>query len=130
MERAVDLAVVQPVAVLIHQKVALLSATELVVPPLCVICRNLTGGGMQGYQTRLSEFGSADGEHRFGPIQILSPAVQGLPQPQACRSATRIMQTLHRHRWVVYARKPFGGPEHALHIWLVTPSALPFPIVG
>ena len=31
------------------------------------------------------------------------------------RSFAHFLQTLHRHRWVVYAKKPFGGPEHVLH---------------
>ena len=31
------------------------------------------------------------------------------------RSFARFLQTLHRHDWVVYAKKPFGGPEHVLH---------------
>ena len=31
------------------------------------------------------------------------------------RSFARFLHTLHRHRWVVDVRKPFGGPEHVLH---------------
>ena len=31
------------------------------------------------------------------------------------RSFARFLQTLHRHKWVVCAKKPFGGPEHVLH---------------
>ena len=38
---------------------------------------------MQRYQTRLAELGSTDGEHPFGPVQILSPEVQCLSQSQA-----------------------------------------------
>jgi hypothetical protein len=30
------------------------------------------------------------------------------------RSFARFLHTLHRHHWVVYAKKPFGGPEHVL----------------
>jgi hypothetical protein len=30
-------------------------------------------------------------------------------------SFARFLHTLHRHRWVVDVRKPFGGPEHVLH---------------
>jgi len=30
-------------------------------------------------------------------------------------SFARFLHTLHRHQWVVYAKKPFGGPEHVLH---------------
>lgn len=31
------------------------------------------------------------------------------------RSLARFLRELHRHEWVVYAKKPFGGPEHLLH---------------
>ena len=31
------------------------------------------------------------------------------------RSFARFLHTLHRHKWVVYVKKPFGGPEHVLH---------------
>jgi hypothetical protein len=31
------------------------------------------------------------------------------------RAFAQFLQTLHRHKWVVYAKKPFGGPEHVLH---------------
>jgi hypothetical protein len=31
------------------------------------------------------------------------------------RSFARFLHTLHRHKWVVDVRKPFGGPEHVLH---------------
>jgi hypothetical protein len=31
------------------------------------------------------------------------------------RSFTLFLQTLYRHHWVVYVKKPFGGPEHMLH---------------
>jgi hypothetical protein len=31
------------------------------------------------------------------------------------RSFARFLHTLHRHRWVVHPKKPFGGPEHVLH---------------
>lgn len=31
------------------------------------------------------------------------------------RSFARFLQTLHVHNWVVYVKKPFGGPEHVLH---------------
>jgi hypothetical protein len=30
------------------------------------------------------------------------------------RSFARFLQTLHGHKWVVYVKKPFGGPEHVL----------------
>lgn len=31
------------------------------------------------------------------------------------RSFARFLHTLHTHKWVVYPKKPFGGPEHVLH---------------
>jgi hypothetical protein len=31
------------------------------------------------------------------------------------RGFARFLRVLHRHKWVVYAKKPFGGPEHVLH---------------
>jgi hypothetical protein len=31
------------------------------------------------------------------------------------RSFARFLHTLHTHKWVVYVKKPFGGPEHVLH---------------
>lgn len=31
------------------------------------------------------------------------------------RSFARFLHTLHDHEWVVYVKKPFGGPEHVLH---------------
>ena len=31
------------------------------------------------------------------------------------RSFTLFLQTLYRDHWVVYVKKPFGGPEHMLH---------------
>jgi hypothetical protein len=30
------------------------------------------------------------------------------------RSFARFLHALHQHEWVVYAKKPFGGPEHVL----------------
>jgi hypothetical protein len=31
------------------------------------------------------------------------------------RAFARFLHTLHQHDWVVYVKKPFGGPEHVLH---------------
>jgi len=31
------------------------------------------------------------------------------------RSFARFLHLLHTHKWVVYVKKPFGGPEHVLH---------------
>jgi hypothetical protein len=34
---------------------------------------------------------------------------------QGPRAFARFLHTLHRHKWVVYPKKPFGGPEGVLH---------------
>jgi hypothetical protein len=34
---------------------------------------------------------------------------------QEPRAFARFLHGLHRHDWVVYIKKPFGGPEHVLH---------------
>jgi hypothetical protein len=40
----------------------------------------------------------------------------GALQPLARRKAFHsFLRTLFRHDWVVYAKRPFGGPEHVLH---------------
>jgi hypothetical protein len=39
-------------------------------------------------------------------------SLAGLREP---RSFARFLQILHGHKWVVYVKKPFGGPEHVLH---------------
>ena len=77
-----DFAFVQPVAILIHEKVRLCSRAKATVPLFGVVGQDLTGRGMQRYQTGLAKLGSADGEHPFGPVQILSPEVQCLSQSQ------------------------------------------------
>jgi len=40
------------------------------------------------------------------------------------------LRTLFRQDWVVYAKPPFGGPEHVLHIWLATRIESPSPTTG
>jgi hypothetical protein len=42
----------------------------------------------------------------------LPGALQPLAQRRAFHS---FLRTLFRHDWVVYAKRPFGGPEHVLH---------------
>jgi len=37
---------------------------------------------------------------------------QWLQEPS---SFARFLRTLHQHRWVVYSKKPFGGPQQVLH---------------
>jgi hypothetical protein len=39
-------------------------------------------------------------------------SLQWLQEP---RSFARFVRGLHGHDWVVYIKKPFGGPEHVLH---------------
>jgi hypothetical protein len=39
-------------------------------------------------------------------------SLRGLAEPRAFAC---FLRALHRHQWVVYAKKPFGGPEHVLH---------------
>jgi hypothetical protein len=39
-------------------------------------------------------------------------SLEWLQQP---RAFARFLHGLHRHDWVVYIKKPFGGPEHVLH---------------
>ena len=39
-------------------------------------------------------------------------SLEWLQQP---RAFARFLHGLHRHDWVVYVKKPFGGPEHVLH---------------
>ena len=47
---------------------------------------------------------------RRGKLQFHG-SLRSLAEP---RAFARFLQTLHRHKWVVYAKKPFGGPEHVL----------------
>jgi hypothetical protein len=73
--------------------------------------------------------------HFFLPVKVLSRVFRGkfvaglqraFRQDQlvffgACRSLAQekafsaFLRTLFREDWVVYAKKPFGGPEHVLH---------------
>ena len=41
-----------------------------------------------------------------------SDSVKGLAEQKAFLA---FLRTLFRHDWVVYAKRPFGGPEHVLH---------------
>jgi hypothetical protein len=49
--------------------------------------------------------------YRRGKLQLHGP-LQALREPRAFRE---FLRTLYRDDWVVYAKKPFGGPEHVLH---------------
>ena len=50
-----------------------------------------------------------------------------LMEPRAFASWLRL---LFRHDWVVYSKRPFGGPEHVLRYLVPTPIASPFPTAG
>ena len=49
--------------------------------------------------------------YRRGQLQLHGP-LKGLREPRAFRA---FLRTLYLEDWVVYAKKPFGGPEHVLH---------------
>src|SRR6516164_3462093 len=61
VEHPVDFAFVQPVAILIHEKVRLCSRAKATVPLFGVVGQDLTGRGMQRYQTGLAKLGSPNG---------------------------------------------------------------------
>ena len=79
-----NLAFVQPVAILIHEEVRLCSRAKATVPPFRVISQNLTGRGMERYQPGLAKLGSPNGEDAFGPVQILGTEVQRFTEPESC----------------------------------------------
>jgi hypothetical protein len=68
--------------------------------PIKVISRVFRGKFVAGLQ---AAFHSGD-LHFHGTLLHLA-------EPRAFRAWLR---TLYRHDWVVYAKRPFGGPEHAL----------------
>ena len=41
-----------------------------------------------------------------------------------------LLQTACRHRWVVYAKRTFGGPEHVLQYLGITRTGSRSPIIG
>jgi hypothetical protein len=49
--------------------------------------------------------------YRRSQLQMHGP-LKALREPRAFRE---FLRTLYRDDWVVYAKKPFGGPEHVLH---------------
>ena len=55
-----------------------------------------------------------DGLKHLFRRQMLSfeGSLAGLAQP---RSFAKFLRLIHRHKWIVDVRKPFGGPEHVLH---------------
>jgi len=52
-------------------------------------------------------------QHSFRHGELRFPgALQSLAHEKVFRS---FLRTLFRHQWVVYAKPPFGGPQHVLH---------------
>src|SRR5262249_10939556 len=49
-----------------------------------------------------------------------------LAQPKTFAAWLRL---LFRKDWVVYAKRPFGGPEYGLHYLAATPIAWPSPTI-
>ena len=50
---------------------------------------------------------------RFGDGKLLFPgSLKGLGEPKAFHA---FLRPLFRQDWVVYAKPPFGGPDHVLH---------------
>ena len=82
IERPVDLAFVQPVAVLVYQEMSLGARAKAIIPAFRVVGQDLTSRGMQRNQTGLSELGPANRENAFGPIHIPSSEVERLTQSQ------------------------------------------------
>jgi len=70
VESPVDLAFVQPVAVLVYQEISLSAHAEAFIPALGVVGQDLTRRGMHRNQTGLSKLGPANREDAFGPIHI------------------------------------------------------------
>ena len=78
-----DLAFVQPVAVLVYQEMSLGSRAKALGPG---VSRNRPGpykSRMQRYQTGLSKLGPSNRENAFGPIHIPGSEVQRFTEPQA-----------------------------------------------
>ena len=82
VERPVDLAFVQPVAVQVDQEIPLCSRAEALIPALRVVGQDLTSRGMQRNQTGLSELGPSNRENAFGPIHIPKSEARA-PRPTA-----------------------------------------------
>ena len=73
VEHPVDLAFVQSVAILIHEKVRLCSRAKASVPPFGVIGQDLAGGAMQWNQPRFTELGAPNGQHSLRPVHVVRP---------------------------------------------------------
>src|SRR5262249_50846732 len=84
VERPVDFAFVQSLAVLVYKEVSSGSRAKAAIPTFRVVGQDLTCRGMQRHQAGLSELGSSNRENAFGPIHILRPEIERLAQPQTC----------------------------------------------
>jgi hypothetical protein len=81
VERSVDLAFVQPVAILVYQEMSFVSCAKALVPAFRIVRQNPASRGMQRNQTGLSELGPSNRENAFGPIHIPGSEVERLTQP-------------------------------------------------
>jgi len=84
IERPVDLAFIQPIAVQVYQEMAFGTRAEAIFPPFRVVGQDLTSRSMQRNQTGLSELGPSNRENAFGPIHIPGSEVERLTQSQSC----------------------------------------------
>src|SRR5215471_10306544 len=84
IKSAADLAFVQPVSILVHEEVRSWACTKAAVPAARIIAEDLTGRGMQRYQTGLPKLGISNSEDAFGPVQILGAEVQRFTEPETC----------------------------------------------
>src|SRR5215831_13468148 len=84
VERTVDLAFVQPVAVQVYQEIPLGPRAEALIPAFRVVGQYLTSRGMQRNQTGLSELSPSNRENAFGPIHIPPSEAERLAQPHSC----------------------------------------------
>ena len=78
-----DLACVQPVAVLVDKERSFSSLAEAAVPAFRVIGQDLASRGMQRDQTGLPKLGSPNGENVIRPVHVSGLEVQRLTEPQA-----------------------------------------------
>src|SRR5664279_5111542 len=84
VERPVDLAFIQSVAVQVYQEMSLGANAKALVAAFRVVGQDLTSRGMQWNQAGLSELGPSNRENAFGPIHIPRSEAERLTQPQAC----------------------------------------------
>src|SRR5437870_516691 len=76
------------------------------VPPLCWRTRRMLSRVFRGKFIAGLKRAFRDGELSF------PGSIRHLADEKAFHS---FLRSLFRHDWVVYAKRPFGGPEHVLH---------------